>query len=193
MEFGRVVMTVVLGIALAPLPAPAQGAEGKTATPKQARTGKAPTHVEAYGKRIQVAPPGTMTHLSKRPDVKKDLSVVGLRAPDAIRLNEPFQVSFYIRNLGAATVAQVSYKVALVPFAPPVANWPVEALATGVVHDVRAGRDVRIERRVAIKGSVPYIEAGAWPILAAVVDPDEVVAEDDEENNGMAIILYPEE
>ena len=191
MEFGRIVMTVVLGIALTPLSAPAQAAGAKTATPKQVRTGKAPTHVEVYGKKVEVAPPGTMTHLSKRPDVKKDLSVVGLRAPDAIRLNEPFQVSFYIRNLGAATVAQVSYKVALVPVAPPLA-WPAESLATGVVHDVRAGRDVRIERRVAIKGSVPYIEAGAWPILAAVVDPDEVVAEDDEENNLMAIIVYPE-
>jgi hypothetical protein len=195
MRFSTIAISTLVGIALGALPLLAYAAEGKSAAQDKPHAATAPpTHAEFYGKTVPLAPRGPTKVRQPRGmrEMKKDLTVTGLHVPDTVRLGEPFRVSFYIRNHGMATIPQVSYKVAWRVLIPLI-TLPAEELAAGVAHNVPGGRDVRIEHTVVFASDVLHsdlLEQGAgWPALAAIVDPDEAIDEDDEDNNSMGVIL----
>jgi hypothetical protein len=166
---------------------PAHAVEEKRPAGEKARTTKPPTHVEVYGKRVPVVPPGQTRMKGAARTLTRDVSVVGLSVAGTVRANEPFLVGFYVRNNGAAVIAQVPYRVGVAFFLPPFQSG-AHTLAEGVARDIGPGRDVHVTQSVTIRSGLPDFGVGL-PILVVMVDPDEVMNEEDEDNNAVGTVV----
>jgi hypothetical protein len=166
---------------------PAHAVEEKRPAAEKARTANPPTHVEAWGKRVPVVPPAQARAKGAMKTMTWDVAVVGLDVANGTRFDQRFAVSFYVRNHGSATIAQVPYKVGAGVVVPPQ-DPTIHDVAAGVAREIGPGRDVRATHTVTIPSSwyippdTPFVIVW-YQLVSVIVDPDDHIDEEDEANN----------
>jgi hypothetical protein len=189
MKLSTIAAAGLLAMASGAISLPAAAAEMKTAPRDSAQAAKAPpSHFTYEGQRVIVVPRGSRQAMGRVRTPKRDLTVVALNLPNVVRLDEPFPVSFYIRNNGASTIARLSYRMAPVALVPPLVAEVIGDVVEGVVHNLAPGRDRRIEHTVVLRSDTPDVTMG-WTTLVVVVDPGKVIDEEDEDNNSIAVLI----
>jgi len=189
MRLSAIGAAVFLAIVVGMGPCSSGAAELKSAPQDKTRMTKAPPSQFSFnGEKIVVMPLGSTRVMGRVRTPKRDLTVFGLNLPSAVRLDDPFRVSFYIRNNGQSTIARASYRMGAVVVIPMVGGEAIGEQVEGEVRNLPAGRDQRIEHTIVLPSSDPNVNAG-WPMIVVVVDWDEAIDEENEDNNGIAAVI----